>query len=578
MIQRDSHFSTVLKVLSFLTCLTGLQYPALASPPQPPISGTHLVSVVLECGNDSLLLCTNQAGIGNFNSLNVCQQPAHGALSASMSDSCLYYKPVSDFYGDDFACLVICDDANVCDTFQFEILVENCFQQIPCANLGFDLMAVTVDDCNDQVKVCSPFPLGDALLYDYSIDGIPYSGNIGICSYDTLYSYSFSSLPGGGNAGPYELPSWLVDGNILTGTFDDIFQMTDLMNMIDPNGNWFLDSTTMIISTFNTGSDYGEMTIVQTSTADISFLNKNSTTAPVGSFIRIPAGLHEITLVHQVYDYCVDTFEAAIHCRNIRLQFDTLEIDQTNSVCFDTSNLLGNVLTVNQVCPGCHSLELSQNGDCFTYKGLSEGTDSLLLVACDDFGFCDSTWQIVTVLDGSKLPIASPDRDTTEENSAVILDLLNNDQINGDLRNIFITEYPHGGTVTINTSFTIEYEPEKGFCGLDEFVYQICNDNGCDTAKASIMVRCRQPLVYNGFSPNGDGYNDTFKIFDIESYPSNKLSVYNRWGNLVYQKKNYQNDWSGQTRDSSLLPDGTYFYQFEVDGQATVSGYLQINR
>ncbi len=578
MIYRNLLFLADSKVICILTMLTFLSYGVKGAGLQPPPSDPNVISLVLECGEDSLLLCADLNGLsGNLNATNICGTPSFGTLTLE-NDTCFYYHPDADFFGDDFTCIVVCDDASVCDTFFFEIFVENCVQQIPCSNLNFDLVTMSVTECNDLVKICSPFPLGEALLYDYSINGEPYTGNVGICSFDTLYSYSFSSLPGGGLAGPYELQSWIVDGNVLSGAFDNVFELADLMNMLDPAGYWLLDTATYNVNSFNTASDYGLMTIVQTSTSDISILSKNSTTAPVGSFINLPTGLHDVILRHQIYDYCVDTFTAAIHCSFMEINYDTIVVNQTKTACIDTSNLPGNTESVDQLCNGCQHLSVSQNGACFDYRGISEGTDSLLIVACDDFGFCDSVLQIVTIMDDNPFPIARIDNDTTEENTPVILDLLANDFINGDLRNIFIIIYPQNGIVTISTDFTITYEPEQGFCGLDAFAYEICNEAGCDTSTASILVQCKKPLVYNGFSPNDDGINDTFRIFNLERYPNNSLQVFNRWGNLVYEKSNYQNDWTGKSFDEEILPDGTYYYLFEVDGEKPISGFVQINR
>lgn len=65
--------------------------------------------------------------------------------------------------------------------------------------------------------------------------------------------------------------------------------------------------------------------------------------------------------------------------------------------------------------------------------------------------------------------------------------------------------------------------------------------------------------IPNVFTPNGDGVNDSFEIPGLESYPANELVIMNRWGNTVYQKKNYKNEWNGQG-----LNEGTYFYLLKV--------------
>ncbi|RXK52634.1 T9SS type B sorting domain-containing protein [Aquirufa rosea] len=90
----------------------------------------------------------------------------------------------------------------------------------------------------------------------------------------------------------------------------------------------------------------------------------------------------------------------------------------------------------------------------------------------------------------------------------------------------------------------------------------------------------------NGFSPNGDGINDTFVIPGILSLPNHHLTIFNRWGGIVYETDNYQNDWDGTNKSLSSLMvqdgrvvDGIYFYIINfVDGRPSISSYLFVNR
>ena len=66
-------------------------------------------------------------------------------------------------------------------------------------------------------------------------------------------------------------------------------------------------------------------------------------------------------------------------------------------------------------------------------------------------------------------------------------------------------------------------------------------------------------IIYNALTPNGDGKNDEFIIKNIHLYPDNNVEIYNRWGNLVYKKENYNNEWDGGN-----LPDGTYYYVVKI--------------
>jgi len=86
-------------------------------------------------------------------------------------------------------------------------------------------------------------------------------------------------------------------------------------------------------------------------------------------------------------------------------------------------------------------------------------------------------------------------------------------------------------------------------------------------------------------TPNGDLKNDAFIINGIERYPNNELFIYNRWGNLVYKMKGYNNTnaWDGHSNaenktGTDKLPVGTYFILLNLnDGAGQVfRGYCQL--
>jgi gliding motility-associated-like protein len=62
---------------------------------------------------------------------------------------------------------------------------------------------------------------------------------------------------------------------------------------------------------------------------------------------------------------------------------------------------------------------------------------------------------------------------------------------------------------------------------------------------------------FNAFSPDGDNKNDVWMINNIELYPDNKLTIYNRWGDEVFSTKGYTNE---KAWDGGNLQSGTYYY------------------
>jgi len=86
--------------------------------------------------------------------------------------------------------------------------------------------------------------------------------------------------------------------------------------------------------------------------------------------------------------------------------------------------------------------------------------------------------------------------------------------------------------------------------------------------------------VYNGFTPDGDGLNDNWVIENIENFSSNTVSIFNRWGNRIWNTTNYNNTdnvWNGKTQSGTDLPSGTYFYVIELDnGNGVKKGWVEL--
>jgi len=93
---------------------------------------------------------------------------------------------------------------------------------------------------------------------------------------------------------------------------------------------------------------------------------------------------------------------------------------------------------------------------------------------------------------------------------------------------------------------------------LGEVVTLTANiSNGCGTATATWQIQSNacEVKIPNVFTPNGGQGNDSFEIEGLEKYSGAELTVFNRWGQKVYESTNYRNDWRAND-----LSDGTYWY------------------
>ncbi len=93
------------------------------------------------------------------------------------------------------------------------------------------------------------------------------------------------------------------------------------------------------------------------------------------------------------------------------------------------------------------------------------------------------------------------------------------------------------------------------------YAVTVSDDRDCRMyLEAEVGRLCEGLVFYDVFSPNGDGRNDLWVIDGIDRFPGNRLSVYDRWGMLVFQAQGYVNTWDGRRNDGSPLPFGAYFY------------------
>ncbi len=120
--------------------------------------------------------------------------------------------------------------------------------------------------------------------------------------------------------------------------------------------------------------------------------------------------------------------------------------------------------------------------------------------------------------------------------------------------------------------------PDTG-CYSSDYIEVTVTLTSCDNVPNNFFVP-------DGFSPNGDGTNDSFVIKDIEFlYPNYTLEIYNRYGNGMYKGDKNKLPWDGKNYEQSgvsggIAPNGVYFYvlNFNKDNKPPQQGRLYLNR
>jgi gliding motility-associated-like protein len=191
----------------------------------------------------------------------------------------------------------------------------------------------------------------------------------------------------------------------------------------------------------------------------------------------------------------------------------------------------------------------------------------------DDMGNVDSCMALVTVLDTIAPTVVC-------QNITVDMDA-------NDVAHITGIELDGGSTDNCSTgdlTFEVDQEnfTEEGTYNVTLTVTDASWNPSYCIAEVTVIRPQPSLVIPSGFSPNGDGIADLWVIKGLDYYPGNKVTIFNRWGNALFQAAPYLNDWGGQvTAPGALpgeLPAGTYFYQVEIGDGDIRTGYIQLNR
>jgi gliding motility-associated-like protein len=244
------------------------------------------------------------------------------------------------------------------------------------------------------------------------------------------------------------------------------------------------------------------------------------------------------------------------------------------------------------ICP-TESATLTATGSGSFVWSTTETTASIIVtpaitttytVTLTDGNSCSNTANVVVTVQsvGGSLT-ANDDAFNVFSGIVYIFDITSND-LNATSPSII--SGPINGTATINASNNLVYTANPNYVGTDIITYTICDAfcaNICDTAVVTITVSREIVIeVPGGFTPNGDNINDIFVIQGLDQYPNNELTIYNRWGSIVYSAKPYNNDWDGKSTGSGVImgdyvTTGTYFYVLKLsEDQEPLKGSLEI--
>ncbi len=269
----------------------------------------------------------------------------------------------------------------------------------------------------------------------------------------------------------------------------------------------------------------------------------------------------------------LDTLAPVVNCQNV-----TAYLDANGNATISASNI------DNGTVDNCNISSLTINQSIFDCSHV--GLNSVTLIAVDQSNNIDSCTVQVTILDTLNPVLVCPqDQDTTVSSFSCEFSMIDYTSMVSFTDNCggigsVITQSPVVGTNIITSS---------GVIPVTIFVMDV--NSNIDSCTFNVVVTCDEEVKVPQFiSPNGDGLNDSWDIPELVNYPSNNVKIFNRYGNLVFEKDNYSRGWDGRANfnqpvnfvtgsGDSELPSGTYFYLINLgDGNGSLNGYLQLKK
>ncbi len=203
------------------------------------------------------------------------------------------------------------------------IILRRCGQAQPCVEevIAQNQFNESIT-CGETASICLDIPFSNINNFEVVANDNLYAGEIKACNFDSMFAYTYFTLPGRGAAGPYRINSWLIDGQMNSGMFNDLGDFVALMNQIDPSGNWILDESTLTLQGGKSTTDYGEIKIEQIATGSIATLEINSNLIPMGTELTFTNGNYEVLFINKNTG-CQDRILVNVSCDDTQTPIDT---------------------------------------------------------------------------------------------------------------------------------------------------------------------------------------------------------------------------------------------------------------
>lgn len=122
----------------------------------------------------------------------------------------------------------------------------------------------------------------------------------------------------------------------------------------------------------------------------------------------------------------------------------------------------------------------------------------------------------------------------------------------------------------------IDYQDSPLFKGILAGIYKayVRDKNKCGTTISSVFYVLDYPRF---FTPNGDGYNDTWRIKNLDQMPDYTISIFDRYGKLIKQMNSTNAGWDGNYTGREL-PSDDYWFTLMFENGKEIKGHFSLKR
>jgi gliding motility-associated-like protein len=278
-----------------------------------------------------------------------------------------------------------------------------------------------------------------------------------------------------------------------------------------------------------------------------------------GTFGTLAAGVYAVT----VQDANLCTFDVSVTISQPALAFTGSVLAHTNASCFGSSNGSVTIAAMGGTAP----YEFSLNGGAYQSSGVFNGlAAATYTITVRDANSCTINVP-ATVTEPAVLSITSEKEDSScpgATDGSIVLTIA-------------------GGTSPYSANWEDGIPTaDRSNIAAGTYSVVVTDSKGC-TASLDVIIsivgsgNCLE--IQQIITPNDDGFNDTWKIKNIDLFPNAEVFVFSRWGKLVFNTKNISaNEWDG-TFKGKILPTDSYHYMLHLnDGSEPLSGVISIIR